>query len=288
MDFVAQETQLYRTSIISYVYRLTGSLEEAQDITQETMIKYVNIASNEIENPKAWMFKVATNLAWDFLKSARMRYQSYKGPFLPEPFVNEAYALSDEIELDESLSMALWVLMQKLSTKEKIAYILHDIFDFSHHEIANIMDVSVANSRKISSRANQKLHSDRVKFSPTKEDHELLVNSFLLAIKTGDFDGLQSIFSAEISFISDGGGKARAAQKIIHGNRAVALFVHKTIAKSLLEKDEFLSVEYFYFNGSLGLLVKYHNHVITALNFTTYKNKIHTICVLRNPDKLLF
>ena len=132
MDKLVENTQAYREDIISYVYRLTGSIEEAEDITQETILRYISVKDKEIKNVKSWMFKVATNLSLDFFKSARNKKETYIGTWLPEPYIQEQANIENDMQVDESLSVALLVLMEKLSIKERIAYILHGLFEFKH------------------------------------------------------------------------------------------------------------------------------------------------------------
>jgi len=288
MDELATKISLYQNRIISYTYRLTGSIEDAQDITQETMLKYINAKTQNIKNTKAWMFKVATNLYLDFIKSSKNKKEVYKGSWLPDPFIKYEYSMEEEIELDESLSMALLVLMEKLPIKEKIVYILNDIFDFSHNETANILNTSTQNSRQLSSRANKKLQVSKKRFTPTKEEHEELTNSFLIAAKKGDFNHLQKIFSEELIFISDGGKKAKSAQKIISGNRAVSIFIIKIISKSFLRDANDMIIKKVWFNGSFGFIILYKQKIISSFNFEINDGKITGIFVLRNPDKLKF
>jgi len=288
MDKIVTQIQLHRDSIISYVYKLTGSIEDAQDITQETMLKYSYIQTQEIQNPKAWMFKVATNLSWDFLKSSKNKRELYKGPWLPDPYIQNEYSMEDEIELDESLSMALFVLMEKLSIKERIVYILNDIFDFSHDETADILNTSTQNSRQLSSRANKKLKTAKKKFTPTTKEHEELTNSFLIAAKNGDFNHLQQIFSDELILLSDGGGKAKAAQKIVHGSRAVSLFIIKIVSERFLKNGKDIVIKKVWFNGSFGFIILNRQKIVSSFSFKIEDGKISAIFILRNPDKLKF
>ena len=281
-------TQLYRQSIISYVYRLTGSVEDAQDITQETILKYISTQTHTIQNPKAWMFKVATNLSWDFLKSAKNRREIYKGPWLPEPYIVDSYSVEEEVELDETLSMALLVIMEKLTMKEKITYILYDIFEFTHDEIADILHTSSQNSRQLSSRAKKKLYLEDRKFYPTKDEHEHLTRSFLKAVKTGDFVELKQIFSDEVIFHSDGGGKATAAQRVIQGSEAVILFIIKIISNIFKEETTNIVMKTIWFNGSLGIVMLHETKIVTSFSFEIIDKKIIGIYTLRNPDKLRY
>lgn len=289
MNELVAQTESYRTSIISYVYRITGSMEEAKDITQETIIRYISIKENNIENTKAWMFKVATNLSLDFLRSAKSKRETYIGPWLPEPYIEEVSYVENELEIDESLSMALLVLMEKLSTRERIAYILHDLFDFKHKEIADILDTSAQNSRQLTSRANKKLQTKKKKFTPSKEEHLKLTNSFLKALKEGNFEDLKEIFQADVALYSDGGGKAIAARKILYGGYDyISKFLIKVTSPLRLEGSNDIELKTIWFNGSLGVLLIENGIVKTSYNLEIKDNKIACIYTLRNPDKLKF
>ncbi|MGA1931365.1 RNA polymerase sigma factor SigJ [Arcobacter sp. YIC-464] len=290
MNELVAQTQEYRNSLISYVYKIIGSQEEAKDIVQETIIRFIGKKHDEIENTKAWLFKVATNLALDFLRSAKSKREVYIGTWLPEPFIEEKAHQNNEIELDESLSMALLVLMEKLSIKERIAYILHDLFEFKHKEIADILDTSIQNSRQLNSRANKKLQTKKKKYTPTKQEHIKLTNSFLKALKEGDFEELRNMFKEEVSLYSDGGGKAIAARKVLYGdNDYISKFLVK-VTKHLFEASNKNDVEIstIWFNGSLGVILKENGKVITSYSFEIKDNMILNIFALRNPDKLKY
>ena len=289
MDELVEQTQQYRNDIISYIYRLTGSLEEAKDITQETIIRFLNAKDKDIKNVKAWLFKVATNLSLDFFKSARNRRETYIGPWLPEPYFEEVYSVEEEMELDESLSVALLVLMEKLSNKERIAYILHELFEFKHKEIAIILETSIINSRQLTCRANKKLQRKEQKFSPSKEEHVYLTNSFIKAMKEGNFDDLKDIFKADVSLYSDGGGKAIAARKVFHGdNNYISKFLVKVTSPLFLDSSTDVEIKTVWFNGSLGIVLIVDGIAVTSYTFEIKENKIANIFTLRNPDKLKF
>ncbi|UTJ05336.1 RNA polymerase sigma factor SigJ [Arcobacter roscoffensis] len=290
MNELVAQTQEYRNSLISYVYKIIGSQEEAKDIVQETIIRFISKKHDEIENTKAWLFKVATNLALDFLRSAKSKREVYIGTWLPEPYIEEKAHQNNEMELDESLSMALLVLMEKLSIKERIAYILHDLFEFKHKEIADILQTSTQNSRQLNSRANKKLQTKKKKYTPTKEEHIKLTNSFLKALKEGDFEELRNMFKEEVSLYSDGGGKAIAARKVLYGdNDYISKFLVK-VTKHLFEASNKNDVEIstIWFNGSLGVILKENGKVITSYSFEIKDNMILNIFALRNPDKLKY
>lgn len=289
MDRLAHHTQTHRNALIAYVYRLTGSIEDAKDITQETILRYVKAQDQAIENPKAWMFKVATNLSLDFFKSMKLKRQFYVGPWLPEPYIDEAATAEENIELDESISVALLVLMEKLPPKERIAYILHELFEFKHTEIATILGTTSSNCRQLTSRANKKLKEQKKSFSPSKEEHVALTNSFINAAKDGNFENLKKLFAEEVKLHSDGGGKAVAAKKIIcRDSRFMSKFLLKVISSLFIKNEKDIELKTFWFNGSLGVLQIEENQVTTSYHFEIMDHKIVSIFSLRNPDKLKY
>jgi RNA polymerase sigma-70 factor (ECF subfamily) len=289
MDKLAQEIQLYQNEIISYVYRLTGSVQEAEDITQETFLKYLAQKHEEIKNTKAWLYKVATNLSLDFFRSAKKKRETYIGPWLPEPYIQDQKTMDEEMQLDESLSVALFVMMEKLSSKERIAYILHDVFDFKHKEIAQILNTSEQNSRQLTSRANKKLQNKKNRFAPSKQEHESLTQSFIKALKEGDLDGLKQIFTADVSLYSDGGGKAIAARKVLYGDDDfIGKFLIKVTAPLFKETPQDVQLKTVWFNGSLGIVLVNKSSVVSSYHFEIVHGKIANIYALRNPDKLKF
>lgn len=287
MERLALQTQTHRNALIAYVYRLTGSIEDAKDITQETILRYISAQETMIENPKAWMFKVATNLSLDFFKSVKLKRQHYIGPWLPEPYIDETATAQENIELDESISVALLVLMEKLSPKERIAYILHDLFEFKHKEIATILGTSLANCRQLTSRAKKKLQEQKKSFSPSKEEHIALTNSFINAAKDGNFENLKQLFAEEVKLHSDGGGKAIAAKKIIcRDSRFMSKFLLKVVSSLFIKNEKEIELKTFWFNGSLGVLQIEENKITTSFHFEIINHKIASIFSLRNPDKL--
>jgi RNA polymerase sigma-70 factor (ECF subfamily) len=287
MERLALHAQTHRNALIAYVYRLTGSIEDAKDITQETILRYIATQEVMIENPKAWMFKVATNLSLDFFKSVKLKRQHYIGPWLPEPYIDETATAHENIELDESISVALLVLMEKLPPKERIAYILHDLFEFKHKEIATILETSLANCRQLTSRANKKLKEQKKSFSPSKEEHIALTNSFINAAKDGNFESLKQLFAEEVKLHSDGGGKAIAAKKIIcRDSRFMSKFLLRVVSALFIKNTKEIELKTFWFNGSLGVLQIEENQITTSFHFEIINHKIASIFSLRNPDKL--
>jgi RNA polymerase sigma-70 factor (ECF subfamily) len=286
MDELVAQTQLHRRALISYVYRLTGSMEDAKDITQETVLRLISAQDQDIKNAKAWMFKVATNLSLDLFKRIKKRREVYIGPWLPEPYIEESESFEHEHEIDESLSMALLVVMEKLGPKERVAYILHDLFEFHHKEVADILNTTPQNSRQITSRAMKKLQTNKKKYSPSKSEHLALTSSFINALKYGNFDALKELFSDDIIVHTDGGGRAIASRKILHRGCAFTSKLLIRVVSSLFGKNKDSELKTFWFNGSLGVMQIENGRVTTLYSLEVIDHKIVRIFTVRNPDKL--
>lgn len=286
MNASIKDAELHRRTITSYVYRLIGSLEDAKDITQETILKYISTNENAIENPKAWMFKVASNLSYDFLRKYKKQREAYIGPWLPEPYIEEETS-EDKMYIDESLSMAFIVLMQRLNYKERMAYVLYEIFEFKHKEIAHILEITPENSRKLTSRANEKIKDLKSDSVCSLQEYKEITTQFIQAIKEVNIEALQNIFTKDISVYSDGGGNAVAARKPLYGDDVfISKFLVKVIGKYFIKDLDEVQVETLWFNGSLGIVLKEGEVLTTSLQFQIENHRIKNICIVRNPDKL--
>lgn len=280
----------YRASLIGLAYRITGSISEAEDITQDAFLKWNAADHASIQSPHAWLMKVVTRLSLDYLKSTKHKRESYVGPWLPEPYLADADTPADQHELDETITMALLVLLDRLSPAERASFILHDLFHFQFSEISHILDIKAASCRKLASRARVKIAQSSFSDNVSKAEHDKIVTAFFAAIKNGDVSQLVALLKDNVALHADGGGKAVAALQIIEGLDAVVNFLLKYVAPAYkaIAKSEKMSLRYVWFNGSDGFIIQAAKRTISAFNFLIIDNKIKTIHVLRNPDKLKY
>ncbi len=286
MDSVteSQEIEKYRSLMVGLAYRLVGSVVEAEDIVQEAFIKWLHTDKNTIRSLKSWLYTVTTRLALDYLKSAKVKRESYIGPWLPEPYIHDSRSPDSLYEMDESISMALLVVLERLTLLERGAYILHDIFNFNYVGIAEILNQSIENCRQLVSRARKKIKTTKSPYSPNQEEYLELTDAFFQAIKKGDMDQLIAVLSDKVTFHADGGGKAVAADDILSGTQEVAEFLMKKISRPLNGKGA--TLKNVWFNGSPGVVLAFKSRAVTAFNFVIEDNKILKIHAMRNPDKL--
>ena len=214
----------YRVLLFSIAYRMTGSASDAEDLVQETYLRYQARAREEIVSLKAYLSTIITRLALDYLKSARVAREQYLGAWLPEPILTSedaGFPLAD-LEQQEALSLAFLRLLEALSPPERAVFLLHEVFDYPFREIGSILEKSPANCRQIFHRAKQALQDKRARFEPEPQRQRQLLFSFLSASQAGDMAALTSLLAEDVVSWSDGGGKVRSSLKPIHGQQAVA------------------------------------------------------------------
>jgi RNA polymerase sigma-70 factor (ECF subfamily) len=219
LEFFSQ----HRPLLFAVAYRMLGSSAAAEDLLQETFIRWQKAADVKIASPRALLVTILTRLCINHLQSAQARREEYFGQWLPEPLVttptqNPVAAF----EIDESLSLAFLLLLERLSPMERAVLLLREVFDYEYVEIASILEQSEPNCRQILRRARQHIKESRPRFDASVEQREELLRRFSEASSQGDLDGLVSLLSKEAVFYSDGGGKAPALPKPIYGAENIA------------------------------------------------------------------
>lgn len=279
--------EFHRSELIGLAYRITGSRTEAEDIVQETFLKWMHADQSSIVSVRAWLMKVATRLSLDYLKSAKVKRMSYIGPWLPEPFITDEQTPASELEMDESISMALLVLLEQLSPAERASFILHDLFQYRFDEIGDILERTESSCRKLASRARAKIGRDTLEPTQDKAEHVQMLTTFSDAVKKGDMTELVTLLKDDVTFHSDGGGKVAASRKVLHGSEVIAKFFLKVVRPDWLSKKASeMTISTTWFNGAPGMIVRQAGQPITAFNFELDKGVIKSIHALRNPDKL--
>lgn len=281
--------QQHQKTLLGLVYRMTGSMQEAEDIVQEVFIRWQQADHAAIDSLRAWLTTVATRLAIDHMKSAQVKRLSYIGPWLPEPFIEEKQTPQSIYELDQSITTALMLVLEKLSPAERASFILHDIFSFSFDEIADIIEKENGSCRKLASRARAKIDGKQVQGETKTQDYLQVTTAFFEAIKSGKIASLVAVLKSEVAFYSDGGGKASAAREILNGVDLVAKFLLNVVGPNLRgEKSDEVALTQTWFNGAPGFLLWLDGLAVTAFSFSVNGGQIESIFALRNPDKLKF
>ena len=206
-------------------YRMLGSVSEAEDVAQEALLRLTN-QDEEINEPTAWITTVVTRLSINVLKSARARRESYVGPWLPEPLLEDpAPGPASRAELADTLSLALLALLERLTPVERAAYLLREVFGYEYAEIAGIIEQTEVNSRQLVTRARKHIEASRPRFDPDEAARDALLERFLAAAEEGDLEGLEELLAEDAVLYADGGGKAIAAQEPLYGAALIARYM---------------------------------------------------------------
>jgi RNA polymerase sigma-70 factor (ECF subfamily) len=273
-----------RRHAFGVAYRMLGSVTEAEDVAQETLLRLTRQEA-EIDEPAAWVTTVATRLSINVLTSARARRESYVGPWLPEPLlVDPDPGPASRAELADSLSMAMLVLLERLTPVERAAYLLREVFGYGYAEVAEIIQQTEVSSRQLVSRARKHLEADRPRFDADEVARDALLVRFLAAAEEGDLEALERLLAADAVFYADHGGKATAPPEPLIGAAAIARFV-AMVARLRPPEGEFES-RLVRVNGQPGRVVRGGGEVWSVLTVDVVDGRIQTVRVVRNPDKL--
>ncbi len=273
----------HRDYLTGVAYRMLGSLSEAEDMVQESFLRWHRIDPREIQSPRAWLTTSVTRLCIDHLRSARVQREEYIGPWLPEPVPTDAPETPfGRAELAESLEMALLVVLERLAPAERAAFLLRETFDYSYVEIATILDKSKAACRQLVHRAKVRVQAERPRFEPTAVERERVVGGFAEALATGELADLVALFSEDITLYSDGGGKVAAARNPIYGADKVARFFLGLRPKAPAD----LVVGPRQVNGETAFVATRGGEPYFVMSFDIDGDRLRAIHVVRNPEKL--
>ena len=274
----------HRSLLFAIAYRMLGSSADAEDILQETFIRWQQITELEIESPRALLVTILTRLAINHLQSAQVEREEYFGNWLPEPLVTSPHQNpSMAFELDESLSLAFLLLLERLTPTERATLLLREVFDYEYSEIAGILDQSETNCRQLLRRARQHIKEDRVRFDATQEQREELLRRFSEASSKGNLEGLVALLSKDAVFYSDGGGKAPAFPRPILGaeniGRGILEGLRKLVPKNLVRRPAEI-------NGQSGVVSYLDGRPFSVFTLDVRDGLISRIYVVTNPEKL--
>ena len=267
-------------------------MAEAEDAVQETYLRWHTADRASVSDPRAFLMTTTTRICLDVLRSARVRRETYVGPWLPEPVIDTgALAPDAHTELAEDLSIALLLTLDRLSPLERAAFLLHDVFDCSFTEVAAVLGRSESACRQLATRARAHVREARPRpgvsteasSNSTSETHAQLLSAFLHATTSGDLDGLRRLLARDVRVITDGGGKVAAALNVIEGADPAARFIVGVTRKGLSGHE---TVRPAPVNGLPGLIIEEAGRLIQTVAFEIEGGVIRAIYVVRNPDKL--
>jgi len=274
----------YRGLLFSIAYRMLGSVADAEDTVQDAFIRWQRASATDIRSPKAFLVTIVSRLCINHLRSARVQRESYVGEWLPEPLVTEPGSNASEIlQVDESVSMALLLLLERLTPVERAVFLLHEVFDYTHREIAAALNLNEANCRQLLRRAQQHVRLERPRFTAPSQEHMELLERFYQAAGSGDMDRLISLLSSDVVMHTDGGGKAAALVLPIYGpDRVARAAVHgfrRLMSLNVLQRI----VE---INGQPGVVTYEGGRPQSVFTVEAKDGRIHAIYIMTNPEKM--
>jgi RNA polymerase sigma-70 factor (ECF subfamily) len=268
-----------RPKLMRVAYRMLGSVADAEDMLQEAFIRWMGADRSEVREPEAFLRRTVTRLCLDQLKSARHRRETYIGPWLPDPVLEE-----DGEGPDDDVTLPLMLALERLSPLERAAFLLHDVFGLEFEEVATTIQRDAAACRQLAARARTHVREARPRFQVDKQRGLELAKAFFTASREGDMKTLSTMLAADVSVHSDGGGKRPAAMRPIVGFDAV-MRVHRNLA-ALFRKNGSKLVRAAFINGLPGFVTLEADGEIQTTALEIEDGKITAIYVVRNPDKL--
>ncbi|HVW45961.1 MAG TPA: RNA polymerase sigma factor SigJ [Solirubrobacterales bacterium] len=278
---LAAEFEALRPQLTRVAYGMLGSLAEAEDIVQEAWLRLGRVDRGEIGTLRAWLTTVVGRLALDALGSARARRESYVGEWLPEPLVEDE---GDDPTLDEAVSTALLLVLERLSPAERTAFLLHDVFDLPFEKVAEIVGRSPAAVRQLASRARAHVEAGKPRFPAGAEEERRIVTAFARAWQEGDHETLLGILDPDAVLRADGGGKVNAAGKPLFGAERIAralLGLRRAAERQGRERAGRLARV----NGATGLVIV-EAEATSVVSLTIDAGRITAVDIVRNPEKL--
>lgn len=271
----------HRPLLFTIAYEILGSAADAEDVLQESYLRWRAVDPAAVAHPRAYLVRVVTRQSLNHLRAARARREEYVGTWLPEP-VRTAPDVGEDVILAESVSMAMMLVLETLNPTERAVFVLHDVFGYAHGEIAASVGKTEVTVRQIAHRARRHVQARRRRFAPDSGESRKIVDRFLLAANTGELQSLMDLLAPDVVSLSDGGGKAVAARRPITGRDDVARFVlgvtRTSAGRTRVEAATYngMPAARFVTDGELDWLVAFEIH----------DGRITGLYGIRNPDKL--
>lgn len=276
--------QKARPQLMGLAYRMLGVIADAEDAVQDTFLKWQAADLSALMNGEAWLVRVCTNRCLDLLKAASRTRVDYVGPWIPEPLQTEtSFSQEDDLDRAQSLTTAFLLLLERLTPRERAAFLLREVFGKTYSEVSQTLGLSEATCRQLVSRGARSIRQEKARFRPSMDEQSAFLEAFQTALATGSPDQLSGLLADTVNLSSDGGGKATALRRVLYGPDQVSRYVAKVFGRlwsnARVERQEM--------NGIEGLVVWDGDQAVAAmmLGFTEGQG-VGNIYIMRNPDKL--
>lgn len=274
--FEAQRPRLTRLA-----YRMLGSVAEAQDVVQDAWLRWTR-AGEDIADPAAWLVRVTSRLCIDRLRAAKTQRDAYRGPWLPEPLIEDLSV--DPVERAEDVSVAFLLALERLSPLERAVFLLHDVFDEDYAEVAQTLGKTEPAVRQLATRARAHVKETRPRFVVSQEDAAKLAAAFMAAAAQGDMSALSAVLAQDAVMVTDGGGKRKAALRPLIGREDIVRLMEGLAWRG--GEGQSLSFRSVRINGYPGLILEREDGPMTVAFQPGEDGKLAGIYMVRNPDKL--
>ncbi len=281
-----QTFEAHRADLLKLGYRMLGERHGAEDVVQDTWLRWSQVDATQVHDPAAWLRKTATRIALDVLRSARARRERYVGPWLPEPLLSvDERALEDSFIPAQECELALLWAMERLNAAERAAFILREAFDADYAELAEALERSQAACRQLVSRAHKKLQEAGPRFDTPAAEKQALLEKFFSAVMMQDFQAAVALLSRDARAWTDGGGKRRAALRVLEGPEEITKVMFAVVRKSMQEQGWQIAMGRA--NNAPALIRTMAGAVDTVTTLASDRDgRIRWLYVMRNPEKL--
>ncbi|MGW3493837.1 RNA polymerase sigma-70 factor [Streptomyces sp. NPDC001020] len=284
VDSVDSATEVFiahRNLLFTVAYEMLGSATDAEDVLQETWLRWVGVDLDTVREERAYLVRIVTRQALDRLRALGRRKESYVGPWLPEPLLT-APDVAEDVELADSVSTAMLLVLETLGPTERAVFVLREVFDLEYDDIAEAVDKTPAAVRQIAHRARSHVAARRPRGTVSPAEARAALHAFRRAVETGDLQGLLDLLAPDVVALSDGGGIKHALLRPVVGAGKVA----RLLADGWYKRDVGWSFEPVEVNGGPGLLVRLDDEIDGVLAVRIEKGQVTGLYHVRNPQKL--
>jgi len=271
----------HRNLLFTAAYELLGSAADAEDVLQETWLRWVDVDLDTVRDQRAYLVRIATRQALGRLRTLGRRKESYIGPWLPEPLLTTP-DVAEDVELADSVSMAMLLVMETLTPTERAVFLLREVFEFEYDEIAEAVDKSPAAVRQIAHRARSHVAARRPRGVVSPDETRGALGAFQRAVETGDLQSLVDVLAPDVVMLSDGGGVKQALLRPITGAKRVARVLGLGLPRIVGE----VSVETVQMNGGPALIIRIDGEIDNVVAVRIDDGLVTGLYIVRNPEKL--
>jgi len=268
----------HRNLLFTVAYEMLGSAADAEDVLQETWLRWADVDRADVRDERAYLVRIATRLSLNRMRTVARRREAYVGPWLPEPLLTTP-DVAEDVELADSVSTAMLLVLETLSPTERAVFVLREVFDLPYDEIAAAVDKSPAAVRQVAHRAREHVEARRPRAAVTARERDEVIARFLGAAATGDLQALMDVLAPDVVLLTDGGGVKKAALRPIHGRDKVTRFLEAVMPEGFFADAVVV-------NGSPALRIAVDGEVDAVASLLVEDGRVTGLYVVRNPAKL--